>query len=82
MDQQYSGRVDGVAGAGAGIAASGTIEIAGKTVHRLGFGAVRVVGPASGASRPTAASRSGCRWRARGSPAWPRRDDERCTAHG
>ena len=25
--------------------ASGTIEIAGKTVHRLGFGAMRVVGP-------------------------------------
>ena len=25
--------------------ASGTIEIAGKTVHRLGFGAMRLVGP-------------------------------------
>jgi pyridoxine 4-dehydrogenase len=34
MDIQYSGRT-----------ASETIEIAGKTVHRLGFGAMRVVGP-------------------------------------
>ncbi|NED85169.1 oxidoreductase, partial [Streptomyces sp. SID11233] len=25
--------------------ASGTIEIAGKSVHRLGFGAMRLVGP-------------------------------------
>lgn len=25
--------------------ASGTIEIAGETVHRLGFGAMRLVGP-------------------------------------
>jgi aryl-alcohol dehydrogenase-like predicted oxidoreductase len=43
MDQQYSGRDCDVTDAG--IAASGTIEIAGKTVRRLGFGAMRVVGP-------------------------------------
>ena len=47
MDQHYSGRAADVTAAGAdvGIAASATIEIAGKTVHRLGFGAMRVVGP-------------------------------------
>jgi len=33
MGQQYSGRT------------SEAVEIAGKTVHRLGFGAMRVVGP-------------------------------------
>lgn len=45
MDKQYSGREDDFTGAGADLAAPGTIEIAGKTVRRLGFGAMRVVGP-------------------------------------
>lgn len=44
MDQQYSGRAAVVTGAGTGVA-SPAIEIAGKTVRRLGFGAMRVVGP-------------------------------------
>jgi len=45
MDQQYSARAAEVAGADADIAPPTTIEIAGKTVRRLGFGAMRVVGP-------------------------------------
>jgi pyridoxine 4-dehydrogenase len=44
MDQQYSDRASVVTGARTAVA-SRTVEIAGKTVHRLGFGATRVVGP-------------------------------------
>jgi hypothetical protein len=44
MDQQCSGRAVAVTGARTG-SASPAIEIAGKTVHRLGFGAMRLVGP-------------------------------------
>jgi pyridoxine 4-dehydrogenase len=44
MDQQYSDRASVVTGARTAVA-SRTVEIAGKTVHRLGFGAMRVVGP-------------------------------------
>lgn len=42
MDLQYSGRAAAVTGTGN---ASGMIEIAGRSVHRLGFGAMRLVGP-------------------------------------
>ena len=45
MGQQYSGRAAGATGADVGRAAPQTIEIAGKAVRRLGFGAMRVVGP-------------------------------------
>jgi len=44
MSQQYSDRASVATGARTAIA-SGTVEIAGKTVHRLGFGAMRVTGP-------------------------------------
>jgi pyridoxine 4-dehydrogenase len=42
MSQQYSSRAS--AGTRAAVA-SGTVDIAGKTVHRLGFGAMRLTGP-------------------------------------
>jgi pyridoxine 4-dehydrogenase len=42
MSQQYSSRAS--AGTRAAVA-SGTADIAGKTVHRLGFGAMRLTGP-------------------------------------
>jgi pyridoxine 4-dehydrogenase len=44
MGQQHFGRASVAMGARAAVA-SGTVDIAGKTVHRLGFGAMRVVGP-------------------------------------
>jgi hypothetical protein len=54
MDQQCSGRAVAVTGARTG-SASPAIEIAGKTVHRLGFGTMPWSAPAAGASPPTAA---------------------------
>jgi pyridoxine 4-dehydrogenase len=46
------------------VRASGTFDIGGDlTVHRLGFGAMRITGPASGAPRPTPTRRVAC-WRA------------------
>jgi pyridoxine 4-dehydrogenase len=44
MGQQYSGRGSAATGTHAAVA-SGTVDIAGKTVHRLGFGAMRLTGP-------------------------------------
>jgi pyridoxine 4-dehydrogenase len=44
MGQQYSGRASAATGTHAAVA-SGTVDIAGKTVHRLGFGAMRLTGP-------------------------------------
>jgi pyridoxine 4-dehydrogenase len=44
MGQQYSGRASAATGTRAAVA-SGTVDIAGKTVHRLGFGAMRLTGP-------------------------------------
>jgi hypothetical protein len=44
MDQQCPRRAVAITGAGTA-SGSPAIEIAGKTVHRLGFGTMRLVGP-------------------------------------